>query len=198
MMRFSSLVLLFGLLAGCFGGGGAVPQDQYYHLAEIPENVPQVKHPLGVIAVSTLQGDALHHERMILYSLQSTPLMLNTYYYHQWGNVPGQMIQEYLISYLRRAGFARTVVRYGERTQIDGQINGYIQRFERIIGNGNPQVKVRLELSFLPRTAGVRDSLTRVYEAEQKATDSSMEATVMAFSQALQTIFQHFVADLAH
>ena len=106
------------------------------------------------------------------------------------------MIQEQLIAYLRAAGFANTVIRYGERTHIDGQISGYIQRFERIVGEGNPKVSVRLELNFIPRSSAVQHSLTKVYSIEQVASDNSMEATAEAFSQALQKIYARFVADV--
>ena len=89
-MRYFHLILLFSLnlLAGCFGGGEVVPQDQFYHLADLSAEVAQVSKPLGVVAVSPLQSDVLHHERDILYSEQSAPLKLNTYYYHHWSDAP--------------------------------------------------------------------------------------------------------------
>lgn len=195
-MRYLFVILLSGLLSGCFGGGVAIPQDHYYHLADIHTGQARMDKPFGVIAVTPLRSDALHHERTILYSLQSAPLMLNTYYYHQWTNPPGQLLQEYLITYLRDVGFAKTVVRYGERSHIDGQITGYIQRFERIVGQGRPRVVVRLELSFIPRAAARPPAMTRVYAAEGKAADNSMESTVAAFSRALQTIYARFAADV--
>lgn len=199
-MRYLYLLVLIGLLAGCFGGGEVVPQDRYYHLADISGDVAKVSKPFGVIAVSPLQSDALHHERTILYSLQSAPLMLNTYYYHHWSNTPGQMIQEQLIAYLRAAGFAKNVIRYGERAHIDGQIGGYIKKFERIVGTGNPKVEVQVELRFIPRASSVSaaHALTKVYSLEKTSMDNSMEATAEAFSQALQTIYARFVADVMH
>lgn len=198
MMRYLYLVLSVSLLAACFGGGEVVPQDKYYHLADISGNVTKLGKPFGVIAVAPLQSDALHHERTILYSLQSAPLTVKTYYYHHWSNTPGQMIQEQLIAYLREAGFAHTVIRYGERARIDGQVGGYIQRFERIVGTGRPKVLVRLELSFDPRSSAAQHVLTKVYSSEQVAADDSMEATAEAFSSALQTIYARFVADVTH
>lgn len=195
-MRYLSLILLLSLLTACFGGGEVVPQDRFYHLADISGDIAQVSKPFGVVAVSPLQSDALHHERTILYSLQSAPLMLNTYYYHHWTNPPGQMIQEHLIAYLRKAGFAHTVIRYGERAHIDAQISGYIQRFERIVGEGKPKVAVRLELSFISRAPGAQHTLTKVYNVERETTDPSMEASIEAFSQALQDIYAGFVADV--
>lgn len=194
MTRYLPVVVFAAsMLGGCFGGG-VVPQNHYYQLAQIHRSVMHLKQPFGVIAVTPLRSDALHQERMILYSLKSSPLMINTYYYHQWASSPGRLIQENLINYLRDIDFARTVVRDGERTQIDGQVNGYIQRFERIVGRGKPSVVVRLELSFIPRsgTAG-RHAITRVYNVDRQARDNSMESTIEAFSAALQDIYARFV-----
>lgn len=199
MMRILPVLVLAALLSGCFGGR-VVPQNYYYHLADITGNVPHLNRPFGVIAVSPLRSDALHQERMILYSLRSSPLMLNTYYYHQWTSSPSRLIQENLITYLRDADFASAVIRDGERTHIDGQIEGYIYHFERVVGNGKSSVSVRLELSFIPRSdkSPGRFAFTRVYNADQQASDNSMEATIVAFSAALQNIYARFVADVVH
>lgn len=197
MIRYLTIIILASLLSGCFGSGEVVPQNHYYHLADISGDVTQLNRPFGVIAVAPLRSDALHHDRMILYSLQSAPLMVNTYYYHQWTSAPGKLIQENLIDYLRDVDFAKVIVRYGERTHIDGEITGYIQRFERIIGDGKSSVAVRLELSFLPRgDGGQLHAITRVYSANKQALDNSMESTIVAFSAALQEIYKHFVADV--
>ena len=196
MIRNIVVLCIVGLLTACFGGGGVVPQDQFYKLADIPDDVTQASHPLGSVAVAPLQSDALHNQRAILYVEQAEPLKVNPYHYHFWGDSPGQILQENLIEYLRKTGFARTVVRYGERQRVDAQITGYIQRFERVLGQGNPKVAVRLELSFISRSAGTPATLTRVYSDEQEATDDSMEATVRAFSVAVQRVYAEFVADV--
>ena len=195
-MRYLFILLFLSLLTGCFGGGEVVPQDQFYHLADISENISRVSKPFGVVAVTTLQSDALHRERTILYSEQSTPLKMNRYHYHHWTNAPGQLIQEHLIAYLRKTGFASDVIRYGEQSSIDAQISGYIHRFERLVGQGNPKIVIRLELSFISRVAGAQRTLTREYMLEQEAADDSMHASVDAFSRGLQEIYARFVADI--
>ena len=195
-MRYLFILLFLSLLTGCFGGGEVVPQDQFYHLADISENISRVSKPFGVVAVTTLQSDALHRERTILYSEQSTPLKMNRYHYHHWTNAPGQLIQEHLIAYLRKTGFASDVIRYGEQSRIDAQINGYIHRFERIVGQGSPKVEIRLELSYVSRAPGVTRNLIREYSFEQVTADDSMHASVDAFSRGLQEIYARFVADI--
>lgn len=196
MMRNLFIFLLVSLLAGCFGGGEVIPQDQFYHLADISGTLPKVTRLMGVVAVSALQSDALHRERTILYSELSSPLQLSRYHYHHWTNVPGQLIQEHLIAYLRKVGIASDVIRYGEQSRIDAQISGYIHRFERLLGQGKPKIAIRLELSFISRVAGEQRTLTREYTFEQEAADESMHASVDAFSRGLQEIYARFVADI--
>lgn len=196
MIRYPAIVLLLGLLTACFGGGEVIPQDQFYQLGPIGGDIPKVSNPLGVVAVSALQSDALHHERSILYSEQSAPLQVSRYHYHLWTDVPGQLLQEQLIAYLRKAGFAHEVIRYGEQAHIDAQITGYIHRFERVLGQGNPKIIVRLELSFIARTSGAQRHVTKEYTLERETTDSSMHASVRAFSDTLQEIYLQFLTDI--
>jgi ABC-type uncharacterized transport system auxiliary subunit len=197
-MRIVTLVCLLSGLAGCFGGGAPAPQNHYYHLADVPSELKAVQGQFGVVAVQSLRSDSLHQERSILYSLKSAPLMLNTYYYHLWTNSPGQLIQDYLVNYLRAVGFADNIVRYGDLGHSDGVVSGYIQHFERIIGDGKPQVLVRLELTYRSSAAAKAFVLTRVYQAQRTADDESMESSVAAFSQALASICSHFSRDVIH
>jgi ABC-type uncharacterized transport system auxiliary subunit len=187
---------MIGLLSACFGGGQVVPQDRYYHLADISADVIHVTKPFGVVGVSILQSDALHRDRSILYSEQATPLQLNRYHYHHWTDAPGQLVQEHLIAYLRKAGFAREVIRYGAQSRIDAQISGRILRFERLVDQG--KVAVRIELSFATRHTQDQRHLIRVYDLERDCKDSSMNAAVEAFSKALQDIYNRFVTDIMH
>jgi len=195
-MRMIMLTSLLLGLAGCFGGGAPVPQNHYYHLADVPSELKAQESPYNIVAVQSLRSDSLHQERSILYSLKSAPLMLNTYYYHLWTNSPDQLIQEYLVNYLRAVNFAHDVVRYGDRTHSDGVVSGYIQHFERIVGDGKPQVLVRLELTFRSATGAKAFALTRVYQEKRTADDDSMESTVDAFSRALASICTHFTRDV--
>jgi len=195
-MRKIYIVFLLLGLAGCFGGGAPVPQNYYYHLADVSPETKTVQSQFGVVAVQSLRSDTLHQERSILYSLKSAPLMLNTYYYHLWSNSPGQLIQDYLVNYLRAVGFANDIVRYGDREHADGVVSGYLQHFERIVGNGRPQVWVRLELSFRSSTGAKPLALTRVYQEKLTADDDNMESSIVAFSKALAKICAQFTADV--
>lgn len=195
MKRYLYLLFMTGLLSACFGGGAVVPEDRFYRLAELPAQSPAVVPQIGVLAVAGLQSDDLLRERAILYSEAQAPLTLRRYHYHFWTHIPGQLIQEQLIDYLRAAGVARQVIRFGEQPQRDALIEGYIKRFERRVGDGRPRALVNLELIYKRG----RDSqpVLREYAFEETAVDDSMHATVSAFSAALQKIYAAFVAEIS-
>ena len=199
-IRKVSILFLALSLSACFGGGAEIPHDNFYRLADIsPDIKPKVSvsSPFQVVAVAALKSDALHRERAILYSDAKQPLHVQRYNYHHWSQVPNTLIQEHLIDYLRKARFSPQVVRYGEVVKIDARITGYIKRFERIIDSGEVKVQVRLELQF--ETFGdKRRHYQWIYTVEQAASDRSMDATVEAFSQALESVYQQFLTDLAN
>ena len=196
MKKLIALSLMCLLLSACFGGGAEIPQNNFYRLADIAAAGPKFDVPLfSVMAVSSLRSDALHKERAILYSDRAMPLRLLRYHYHHWTQVPNQLIQQNLIDYLRATGIAKRVIRYGDETNIDANITGYIRKFERILDKGKVSVNVELELQ-LETFAAPRRHIQFVASERQIAQDDSMHATVRAFGEALQKIFQQFVAKI--
>ena len=195
MLRF--FIFTMSLLpSGCFGGGTAVPEDHFYRLAELPAPEKLSSPLVDVLAISTLQSDALLRERAILYSEAQTPLTIRRYHYHFWTHVPGQLIQEQMLDQLRAAGVARSVIRYGEQPRVDAVVEGYLKRFERLVGNGRPRAALALELVYRKR-AQDSEPLIRTYEVVETATNDSMHATVTAFSAALHKVYAAFTAELA-
>lgn len=195
MMRRLLLIPLLLLLGACFGGGAVIPEDRFYRLSGPPAPAQLVTPLVDVLAIAGLQSDDLLRERAILFSEVATPLTVRRYHYHFWTHVPGQLIQEQLLDYLRAAGLAHRVIRYGEEPGADAVIEGYLRRFERQIGNGRPRVVVALELIYRPRS-GEGKPLSREYQFEEPAADESMHATVMAFSAATQKIYAAFTSEI--
>ena len=196
IIRISFIPLMF-LLSSCFGGGAEIPQDNFYRLADISQNIKQESKPgYNVVAVAMLKSDALHRERAILYSNIDQPLHLRRYHYHHWNQVPNQLIQEHLISYLRHAGFAKRVVRYGEETKTNANITGHIKKFERVLDGGQVVVKAELELH-LETMKSPRSYFQSSYAVEIETKGDAMHDTVQAFSQALELIYYRFVADFS-
>lgn len=186
----------FLLLTSCFGGGAEIPQDNFYRLADISTSVKEFdKISFEVLAVESLKSDTLHRERAILYSDANQPLHLRRYHYHHWTQVPNQLIQEHLISYLRKRAVAKRVMRYGEATQSDANITGRIKRFERVIKNNQTVVQVELELH-METMSSPRRYLQNEYLEEMTAKDASIHATVTALSLSLEKIYARFMTDV--
>lgn len=185
------------MLGACFGGGQAIPQDQFYRLAPVSYAGARMQPIAKIIAVSPLDSDGLYRERAILYSQADTPLRLQRYHYYHWTQIPSKLIQDHLVDYLRTTVIAGQVSRYGEQTNINAEIGGEIKRFERVIGTSQTSVVVELELFY--KTRGSKPSFYQhVYAQELAVSDSSMHATAQAFSQALLVIYTQFVKDISN
>jgi len=195
MYKLNITIIFILTLSGCFGGGAEVPQDNFYRLADVA-SAQKIDSPFNVVAVASFKSDALHQERAILYSEAAQPLNIQRYHYHHWTQVPNQLIQEHLIDYLREAGFATRIVRYGEVVKIDAKVSGFIKRFERVLDAGAVKVRVELELH-IETLADKREYFQSTYSIEQKTSDSSMHASVVALSAALENIYQQFLSDIA-
>ena len=190
------LTIIFLLsLSGCFGGGSEVPQDNFYRLADISAAQKMTSH-FNIVAVTSLKSDALHQERAILYSEAAQPLNIQRYHYHHWTQVPNELIQEHLIEYLRKAEYAPRIVRYGEVVKIDAKVSGFIKRFERVLDAGIVKVSVELELH-LETLTDKREHFQSTYKIKQETSDTSMHASVVAMSTALENIYQQFMNDVA-
>lgn len=198
MIRFRYLLLTSLLaLSACFGGGGEIPQDNFYRLADIPARTVSQQMPrFTVLAVSPLSSEAVYRERAILYSDASQPLRLRRYHYYHWADVPSQLIQEQMIDFLRQSGMAQRVVRYGDVPGIDAQLQGTIKRFERVIDRNDVHVVVALELS-LRTINSPRQYFQASYTEQKTAQSTAMHDTVRAMSEALESIYVRFVKDLA-
>lgn len=198
-MKRLPLVLLLVLLGAC-ARQPPVPADHFYRLPD--PKVQALTEPLvqGVILVNPFQTDGLHNERSMLYTEDTHAITLNRYHYSYWLDTPTRLLQNYLVSYLRAAKAAATVVTDpGVRSALS--ISGRIMRLEQQLHGKSSRALISLEL----RVDGpnpARPLLLKDYRADVTATDDSMESLVLAFQQGLDRIFAQFLSDtravLAH
>lgn len=199
-MKRLPLVLLLLLLLGACARQPPVPADHFYRLPE--PKVHALAEPLvqGVILVNTFQTDGLHNDRSMLYTEDAHAITLNRYHYSYWLDSPPRLLQNYLVSYLRAAKAAPTVITDpGVRAALS--ISGRIMRLEQQLHGKNSRALIALEL----RVDGpnpARPLLLKDYRVDVTAADDSMESLVLAFQQGLDQIFAQFLSDtraaLAH
>ena len=181
------------LLAACASGPG--PVDHFYRLeATAPETpMPNPVFP-GVLEVDLFRSDALAGERLLLYRTDEASPEVRRQSYHYWVDPPPQMIQRELTGYLRAAGAATRVVTPDTRIEPDFVLRGRILRLERLLTGHAPRVLVRLEISVVSERNRAL-ALLGSYREEQLADGTAVEASVVAFEQALTRIFERFLDD---
>lgn len=189
-------LLALALTAGCVGGRTVVPEDVYYRLPG-PGSVTAMAQPLVEerLGVDRIEADGLHQERALLYVDAERPYELRRYHYHYWIDAPGRVVQDHLIAYLRAAGAAGAVSRHEPDTAVGAVVTGRLLRFERVL-DGGARVAVTLELTYRAPASGPV-ILRREYTARRSARNETMAATVEAFGEALQAVYDKFLAELS-
>ncbi len=187
-------VFLTALIAGC-GGAGPTPETNYYRLASSANvtalSTPATQRP---IVVKVPRASGVRNERNVLYSEDPDGINLKQYHQHYWEESPANMVQAWMIDYLRARNVSATVVRRsssGDRVTI----SSWLTRFERILSEGDRSVIVAME--FQVDASGQSAPLhIGEYRSRQSVGRGDMQGTALAFSAALGDIMGRFDADL--
>ena len=182
-------------LAAC-GSPPAAPEDHYYRLQLAPPQNPLAAAALqGTLEIKPFVGDGLEAGRPVVYSYSGKPNELREYHYHFWTQPPTIMLRDQLVTYLRAAKVAKTVVTPEMRVEPEYVLIGKIKRLERIVGTPS---KAALELELgLRRTESGALLLLKTYGIEATAEGDSVGAAVAALNRALSEIYAKFVTDLS-
>ena len=174
---------------------GPAPIDHYYRIdAGVPDS-PAVKKLQGNLQIDRLRADALTGERQLLYKQTADAAEVRQHPYQRWSDPPAILLQTELISFLSAAAVADTVRPATARVKPDYVVSGRIRNFERIL---EPQPRAVVEIQFTATTArGDEILVNRSYREERAAANSSVEASVVAFDEAINVIFEQFLADLS-
>lgn len=191
--RWPIIVVFAALLAAC--SQPPVPQDHYYRLqvASPPAVLAAPRLP-GVLEVPRFSAEGLMAGRPIVFSEAAAPTEVNAYYYHFWLEPPGVMLRDQLITYLRAAGVAKTVVTPELRLEPDFVLTAKIKRIEQVRGS-SPKVVVALDVAVNSQKDD-RLVMLKTYEVEKATADSGIAAAVEAMGGVLTTIYARLVADL--
>jgi len=196
MKRLLFLTLLAPVLAGCLGSAPPVPRDHYYRLlVPLPAESGGAMLLPGVLTVELLQADGLLRERPLLYSTAADAAELQQHNYHYWNDVPPRLLQDQMVTYLRRSGVASLVVTPDTRVRAEYQISGKAKRFERLVGGGGSKVVVEIEFALL-RFSDDALLVVDTYSAEEAAAGDSIEESILALNRATARVFDAFLSDV--
>lgn len=196
MIRSLALAVIPALLlVGCQAAGEPPPVDRFYRIA-VAEPVPADRPSLdGAVLVGRLDANGLTRERPVVYSADDDVNTLAQHEYDFWIEPPARLLQSELVRYLRSTGIARSIVTPELRVRSDFEVVGTVRRFERLIGRSGPRVAVALDLALIDRNDD-RLRVVDTYSTEVACPDSSIDASVEAFNEALAAIFADFLADI--
>ncbi len=184
-------ITFLGLLTSC-AVPPPVPEDNYYQLPKATLKL-QTKTLVNDLAIKRLVSDGLHGERALLFSKAGQELQLKQYHYHHWSDTPPRMLQEYLISALRQAKVANTVINYdpGQRTELT--LSGKVRHFEQIGRGKKNEVLVELELQLHDKHHKIVH--LKDYRVSQPAKSAKPHDLVSAYGQAMNKIMAEFITD---
>ena len=188
MNRLNALLLTLCLLLAACGSVPPAPIDHFYRLRATPLSATTKAQP-GAIAVSPFRADSLYAERPMVYTEEASLRQLRQYHYHLWLYPPAQMVQRHLT-----ASFGAALDLSGDSTATK-VLEGRVVGFERVLSGKSSKAVVALELSL---TNNGKTRLSKTYQAEQVATDDSLDSFALAMEQALARIYAEFLVDLAN
>lgn len=188
------VIALLGMVAAC-AAQAPVPQDKFYRLQAVLASDPHTAPILpGVLEVERFTADGLTAGRPIVYADASDPNQLREYHYHFWTQPPTIMLRDELVTYLREAGVAKSVVTPEMRLDADHVLTGRIRMLEQIVG-AKKSTAMELEIALRnPRDGKLLFLKSYRHEVEQDT--AGVAAAVDSLNDALNIIYADLLADI--
>ncbi len=191
----AGLMLALGvLITGC-AAQPPVPNDKYYRLQAVfaAEPSASAKFP-GNFEIERFTADGLTAGRPIVYVETNDPNQLQEYHYHFWTQPPTVMLRDELVTYLRQAKIADSVVIPEMRLEPQYLMTGRIRTLEQVLGSPN---RTRMELEIALRQPGTGKLMfLKSYEHETTQASPGVAAAVDSLNEALNIIYSDLLADL--
>jgi len=182
------------VMAGC-ATQAPVPSDKYYRLQAVFADAasPSPKFS-GTFEIERFTADGLTAGRPIVYVEAGDPNQLREYNYHFWTQAPTVMLRDELVTYLRSAKIAGSVVTPEMRLEPTYVMTGRIRKLEQVLGSSNG---TRLEVEMAVRR--IKDGkllFLKSYNQEAAQTSPGVASAVDALNKSLNVIFSDLLQDL--
>lgn len=192
--RGAAMVALALMVVGC-AAQPPVPSDKFYRLQAVfaAEPLPAPKF-VGNFEIERFTADGLTAGRPIVYMESSDPNQLQEYHYHFWTQPPTVMLRDELVTYLRHAKIAGSVVIPEMRLEPQYVMTGRIRKLEQVVGQPN-RTRMEIEVALRQPSNG-KLLFLKSYEHETTQTSPGVAAAVDSLNEALNIIYSDLLADL--
>ncbi len=175
-MRFSALLMLAMLVAGC----GAARPVKYYVLDmnPAPANSTSAQIPVTLL-VGRMVASHLYHDDRLVYG--SGPVQLGTYEYDRWAESPADMVQEMLVTILRSSGQFQSVSKV--TTSVRGQyvVRGHLYS---MYGVDQPELVARFTIQLELYDPATRTTVwSQIYTHDEPVQGKTVPDIVIAMDK---------------
>jgi cholesterol transport system auxiliary component len=188
-MQFSALLMLAMLVAGC----GAARPVKYYVLDvnPAPASSASAQIPLTLL-VARLVASHLYHDDRLVYG--SGPVQLGTYEYDRWAEPAADMVQNMLVTVLRRQGQFRSVSKVTSNVRGEYVLRGHLFA---MYGVDQPELVARFTLQLELYDPATRTTVwSQIYTHDEPVQGKTVPDIVIAMDKNVTAGLQQLTAGI--
>ena len=188
-MQFSALLMLAMLVAGC----GAARPVKYYVLDVNPAPASSDSAQIPVtLLVARLVASHLYHDDRLVYG--SGPVQLGTYEYDRWAEPAADMVQNMLVTVLRRQGQFRSVSKVTSNVRGEYVLRGHLFA---MYGVDQPELVARFTLQLELYDPATRTTVwSQIYTHDEPVQGKTVPDIVIAMDKNVTAGLQQLTAGI--
>jgi len=188
-MQFSALLMLAMLVAGC----GAARPVKYYVLDVNPAPVSSASAQIPVtLLVARLVASQLYHDDRLVYG--SGPVQLGTYEYDRWAEPAADMVQNMLVTVLRRQGQFRSISKVTSNVRGEYVLRGHLFA---MYGVDQPELVARFTLQLELYDPATRTTVwSQIYTHDEPVQGKTVPDIVIAMDKNVTAGLQQLTAGI--
>jgi len=196
LFRSGLIVAILPFLWGCLGG--TPPAAVHHFLIDYPPPSPKAE-ACSAETMKVLEFATAHAYNSPSMAYSSGPFRRDSYVYSRWRVIPGEMVTDYLVRDLRRAGIFGGLFSYreegGGRFSLEGTVDEFLENAEGTTAKAVLSVTVTL-LETRTTDAARLVVFQKNYRVAEAMAQRSPEALAEAMSRAVARLSDDLMGDL--
>ena len=188
-------VFLCVVIACVFAGCVKARSPRYYYL-----NAPSVQPQAGAqqypvtILVGRLSAPRVLRDDRVVYGMTDVELGVDEY--HRWSEPPTEMIEELLVTLLRRSGQYKSVQKISSTARGDYLLRGHLTSFNEIDSPTGIVARFNIQLELFDQKKG-EVVWSQPYSHDEPVAKKTVSAVVEALQKNVDTGLEQLTANLA-